>query len=48
MDLLKPIFDKDILSQDEVHLPCKLKEDQDKQTQIHQTLNIINGLIDFK
>ena len=24
-----------IVSQDEVHLPCKLEEDQDKETQIH-------------
>ena len=30
-----------IVSQDEVPLPCKLKEDEDKETQIHQTLNII-------
>ena len=37
-----------ILSQDKVHLPCKLKEDQDKETQIHQTLNIIKDLIDYK
>ena len=36
-----------IVSQDEVHLPCKLKEDEDKETQIHQTLNIIKGLIHF-
>ena len=35
-----------ILSQDEVHLPCKLKEDEDKETQIHKTLNIIKGLVD--
>ena len=36
-----------ILSQDEVCLPCKLKKDEDKETQIHKTLNIIKGLIDF-
>ena len=36
-----------IVSQEEVHLPCKLKEDEDKETQIHQTLNIIKGLIHF-
>ena len=36
-----------ILSQDEVCLPCKLKEDEDKETQIHKTLNIIKGLIQF-
>ena len=37
-----------ILSQDEVHLPCKLKEDEDKETQICKTLNIIKELIDNK
>ena len=36
-----------IVSQDEVRLPCKLKEDQDKETQIRQTLNGIKGLIEF-
>ena len=36
-----------IVSQDEVRLPCKLKEDEDKETQIHQTLNAIKGLIQF-
>ena len=36
-----------IVSQDEVRLPCKLKEDQDKETQIHQTLNSIKSLIEF-
>ena len=36
-----------IVSQDEVHLPCKLKEDEDKETQICQTLNIIRSLIQF-
>ena len=36
-----------ILSQDEVHLPCKLKEDEDKETQIHKTLSIIKELIDY-
>ena len=36
-----------IVSQDEVRLPCKLKEDQDKETQICQTLNGIKGLIEF-
>ena len=36
-----------IVSQDEVCLLCKLKEDQDKETQIHQTLNSIKGLIEF-
>ena len=34
-----------IVSQDEVHLPCILKENEDKETQIHQTPNIIKGLI---
>ena len=37
-----------ILSQVEVHLPCKLKEDVDKETQIRKTLNIIKDLIDYK
>ena len=36
-----------IVSQDEVRLLCKLKEDQDKETQICQTLNGIKGLIEF-
>ena len=36
-----------IVSQDEVHLLCKLKEDEDKETQIRQTLNAIKGLIQF-
>ena len=36
-----------IVSQDEVHLPCKLKEDEDKETQICQTLNAIKGLIQY-
>ena len=36
-----------IESQDEVCLPCKLKEDEDKETQIHKTLNIIKGSIHF-
>ena len=36
-----------IVTQDEVRLPCKLKEDEDKETQIHETLNGIKGLIAF-
>ena len=37
-----------IVSQDEVCLPCKLKEDEDKDgTQICKTLNIIKELIDY-
>ena len=36
-----------IVTQDEVCLPCKLKEDQDKETQIHESLNGIKGLIAF-
>ena len=36
-----------IVSQVEVHLPRKLKEDEDKETQICQTLNAIKGLIQF-
>ena len=35
------------ITQDEVHLPCKLKEDQYKETQIRETLNGIKGLIAF-
>ena len=37
-----------ILSQDEVCLPCKLKEDENKETHICKTLNIIKELIDYK
>ena len=36
-----------IVTQDEVRLQCKLKEDQDKETQICETLNGIKGLIEF-
>ena len=36
-----------IVTKDEVCLPCKLKEDQDKETQICETLNSIKGLIEF-
>ena len=36
-----------IVSQDEVHLLCKLKEDEDQETQIRQTLNAIKRLIQF-
>ena len=36
-----------IVTQDEVRLPCKLKEDQDKETQIHETLNGIKCLNEF-
>ena len=36
-----------IVTQDEVCLPCKLKEDEDKETQIRETLNGIKGLIAF-
>ena len=36
-----------ILSQDEVHLLRKLKEDEDKETQIYKTLSIIKELIDY-
>ena len=36
-----------IVTKDEVRLPCKLKEDEDKETQIHETLNGIKGLIAF-
>ena len=36
-----------IVSQDEVCLPCKLKEDEDQETQICQTLNAIKGLIQY-
>ena len=37
-----------ILSQDEVRLLCKLKEDEDKEIQICKTLSIIKDLIDYK
>ena len=36
-----------ILSQDEVHLPCKLKDDEDQETQICKTLSIIKDLIHY-
>ena len=36
-----------IVTQDEVRLPCKLKENEDKETQIRETLNGIKGLIAF-
>ena len=36
-----------IVTQDEVGLPCKLKEDEDKETQIRETLNGIKSLIAF-
>ena len=36
-----------IVTQDEVCLPCQLKENQDKETQICETLNGIKGLIEF-
>ena len=36
-----------IVTQDEVCLPYKLKEDEDKETQIHETLNGIKCLIAF-
>ena len=36
-----------IVTQDEVRLPCKLKEDEDKETQICETLNGVKGLISF-
>ena len=36
-----------IVTQDEVRLPCKLKEDEDKETHIRETLNGIKGLIAF-
>ena len=36
-----------IVTQDEVRLPCKLKEDEDMETQIHETLNGVKSLISF-
>ena len=36
-----------IVTQDEVRLPCKLKEDEDKETQIRETLNGVKRLISF-
>ena len=38
---------ENIVSQDEVHLPCKLKDKEDVETQIRQTLNTIKGLIQY-
>ena len=36
-----------IVTQDEVRLQCKLKEDEDKETQIRETLNGVKGLISY-
>ena len=36
-----------IVTQDEVCLPCKLKEDEDMETQIHETLHGVKSLISF-
>ena len=36
-----------ILSQDEVRLPCQLVTDEDQETQIHKALNVIKQLIEF-
>ena len=36
-----------IVTQDEVRLPCKLKEDEDMETQIRETLHGVKGLISF-
>ena len=35
------------VTQDEVRLPCKLKEDEDMETQIHETLHGVKSLISF-
>ena len=36
-----------IVTQDEVRLPCKLKEDEDMETQIRETLHGVKSLISF-
>ena len=36
-----------IATQDEVRLPCKLKEDEDMETQIRETLQGVKSLISF-
>ena len=36
-----------IVTQDEVRLPCKLKEDEDMETQIRETLHGVKNLISF-
>ena len=36
-----------IVTQDEVRLPCKLKEDEDMETQICETLHGVKSLISF-
>ena len=36
-----------IVTQDEVCLPCKLKEDEDMETQICETLHGVKSLISF-
>ena len=36
-----------IVTQDEVRLPCKLKEDEDMETQICETLQGVKSLISF-
>ena len=36
-----------IVTQDEVRLPCKLKEDEDMETQIRETLQGVKSLISF-
>ena len=36
-----------IVTQDEVRLPCKLKEDEDMENQIRETLHGVKSLISF-
>ena len=36
-----------VVTQDEVRLPCKLKEDEDMETQLRETLNGVKDLISF-
>ena len=36
-----------VVTQEEVRLLCKLKEDEDKETRIRETLNGVKGLISY-
>ena len=36
-----------VVTQDEVHLPCRLKEDEDMEIQLRETLNGVKDLISF-
>ena len=39
--------DQYVITQDEVRLPCKLKEDEDMEAQLRETLNGVKGLISY-